>query len=124
MERQGIEIIKDFFLSILIVAAIIAILSVIFYDKISLSKVIPETEEYKLTEEMKNELESSNLDDAQEVVVNYYINKTELKKYKVEGKRNPFDSKNTINEDYNTIENNTLSDNNTSNGFYPDDGTK
>lgn len=136
MRKQNIELIKDFFISILIIACIGIVLTAIFYDKISLSKVIPETQDYMLSEEMQQELENTILNGAEEMIVNYYINATDLKKYEktneyVKGKSNPFaiediidtnDTNNTVtggNSSSNTNNNNTNSGN-----FYEDDGTK
>ena len=53
MKKFNLNLIKDLIISILIVACIVLILSVVLYDKISLSKVIPEAEEYTLTNEME-----------------------------------------------------------------------
>ena len=132
-----IEIIKDLIISILIVICIIVVLSVIFYDKISLSRVIPESEEYLLTEEMQEGIEDSTLEEAKEVVTKYYIDAADLKKYEKtkeynKGKKNPFaeeavsnnkDNTNNTNINSNDTSSNTDSDNNSEN-FYEDDGTK
>lgn len=127
---KALEIIKDLFISILIVACLIFVLGVVFYDKISLGKVIPESQDYELSKEMQEELKETNLDNSQEVIVNYYIKATDLNKYEktneyVKGKSNPFaaestDPDNTISGDNNTSDNN----NSSSEGFYEDDGTK
>ena len=133
MRGQNIELIKDFFISLLVVACIGIILIAIFYDKISLSKIIPETQEYVLSSEMQQELDNSSLNGAEEIIVNYYINATDLKKYEknneyVKGKSNPFAL-----EDIIDVNNNTTTGNNSSSGanentnsgnFYEDDGTK
>ena len=55
MKEFNINLIKDLIISLLIVVAIVLVLSVIFYDEISLSKVIPESEEYILPEDMQEE---------------------------------------------------------------------
>ena len=80
MKKYGIDLIKDFIISILIVVCICIILSIVFYDKISLTKVIPQSDEYFLTEEMENEIQESNLQNTQEIIVNYYIDAADLKK--------------------------------------------
>lgn len=134
MKSQSMEIIKDLITSILVVLCIALVLSVVFYDKISLSKVVPEGEEYFLPEQMKKELEDTVLDDAQKVIVNYHIDASDLKKYEknneyLQGKSHPFaeiiinDTENSI--DNSTSEENTSTDNNSSTGnFWEDDGTK
>lgn len=137
MKGQTIEIIKDLIVSILIVVSIGIILSIIFYDDIALGKVIPEAEAYTLTAEMQNELEYSELDDAQEVIINYYIDASDLKKYEttneyVKGKSNPFaEVSNTAtgnNNNNNNTGNNSSSlntNNNTGNtGFYENNDIK
>lgn len=137
MKGQTIEIIKDLIVSILIVVCIGIILSIIFYDDIALGRVIPEAEEYALSDEMQNELENSQLDDAQEIIINYYIDASDLKKYEktneyVKGKSNPFaevsnstTGNNTASGDNNESSNTNDNNNNNGNGgFYEDDGTK
>lgn len=128
MKNYVIEVIKDLIISILIIICIIVILSIIFYDEISLGKVIPEAEEYFLTEEMKQEIEDTNLEEAKEVIVNYYIDATDLKKYEKtneynKGKSNPFAAESyDAGEVSNTVNGSTSS--NTNNNFYKDEGIK
>ena len=95
MKGQALEVIKDLIVSILIVICIGIILSIIFYDDIAIGKVIPVADEYALSDEMKKELEDSKLDSAEEIIVNYYIDASDLKKYEktnqyIKGKSNPF----------------------------------
>lgn len=128
MKRQFLEIIKEMIISILIVICIGMLISIVFYDKLALGKVVPEAENYSLTAEMQNELKNSKLDDAEETIVNYYIDASDLKKYEktnkyIKGKSNPF-------ADVSSLENNTSIDNNEilnsgeNGGFYENDGTK
>lgn len=135
MERPALEIIKDIFISLLIVAAIVIILSIVFYDDISLGRVISEAEEYVLTNEMQKELENSELEDVQEIIVNYYIDASDLKKYEDtkeydKGKSNPFAAAEiSDNSTDNSIDgsNNSSSTNGTDNSsgnFYEDEGIK
>ncbi len=133
MKTYIVEMIKDVILSILIIACIVLIFSVFFYDKISLSKVIPESQDYELSREMKQELEDTELEDAEEVIINYYIDAADLKKYEknnqyVKGKSNPFsEGSGSVPDDNNVTDgNNTTTGNNynTSGNFYDDDGTK
>lgn len=129
MKNYIIEVIKDLMISILIIICIAVILSIIFYDKISLSKVIPEAEKYFLTEEMQQEIEDTDLEEAQEVIVNYYIDATDLKKYEKtneynKGKSNPFAAESyDAGEPTNTVDGNS-SNNSTNNNFYKDEGIK
>lgn len=127
MKNYITEIIKDLIISILLIICIIIILSLIFYDKIALTRVIPEADEYFLTEEMQQEIEDSNLEETQEVIVNYYIDAADLRKYEkaneyVKGKSNPF----AVTSDYDgniDINSNTSSDSDNK-GFFEDEGIK
>lgn len=125
MKNYVTEIIKDLIISILIIICIIIILSLVLYDKIAITRVIPETEQYFLTEEMEEEIENSKIEEAQETVTTYYIDASDLRKYEktneyVKGKSNPF----SMSSEY-SGEVNTNSTSNTNNkGFYEDDGTK
>lgn len=135
--KQSLEIIKDLFISVLFVACIVLILCVLFYDKTSLSKVIPESEEFLISNEMEQDLAQGDLDASKEVVVNYYIDASDLKKYEktneyIKGKSNPFaavvDTEDNTDEDENVAEGDKNQSSNTNNGsqggFYEDDGMK
>lgn len=130
MKNYVTEIIKDLIISILLIVCIIIILSLIFYDKIALTRVIPEAEEYFLTEEMEQEIEKSNLEETEEVIINYYIDAADLKKYEksneyVKGKSNPFAVTSDYDGNTNTINNNASSNSNSNNkGFFEDEGIK
>lgn len=134
---MNINLIKDLFISILIVICIVLIISVVFYDKISLTKIVPESEEYTLTEEMQQELNENNKDkETSEDIdtITYRIDEADLKKYEKtkeynKGKKNPFAvesdetiTNNVVNGDNINLDN-TSSINNSTN-FYEDDGTK
>ena len=128
---KNIEIIKDLIISILIVICIVVALSMFFYDKISLTKIIPESEEYLLTEEMQESINDDSLEEIEEVVTKYYIDAADLKKYEKtkeynKGKKNPF-SATATSPDASTNSNSSNSSNadkNDSEHFYEDDGTK
>ena len=118
-------IVKNVIISVLAIICLILVLSLIFYNKIALSKAIPEVEEYYLTEEMQEEIEESNLEETEEVIINYHIDAADLKKYEknneyTEGKNHPFAE---ISE-YTENKEETSSGNKGQTGFYEDDGTK
>lgn len=126
-----LEVIKEIIISIVIVTCIGMIVSILFYDKVALGKIIPEAEEYSLTSEMQNDLQNSKLDDAEETIINYYIDASDLKKYEktnqyIKGKSNPFAEISNLDDENNTVtgDNNTTIGNNSNSGFYEDDGTK
>lgn len=130
MKNQVIEIIKDIIVSILILAIIIIVLCIIFYDKIALSKAIPESENYIPSKDMQKELQNNNLDEEEMVVVNYFIDASDLKKYEKTNeynpeKSNPFEEldSNRLDGLYTEKKSSSISNSATSN-FYDDDGTK
>lgn len=133
MKKINTDLIKDIFISILIVICIALIISVIFYDKISITKVVPESEQYQLSEEMQEGLNDSYTEDSKEIVTTYYIDAADLKKYEQtkeynKGKKNPFAVESEDIQDANLINNNNIDSNDTSStnstNFYEDDGTK
>ena len=132
-----LNFIKDAVISIIILACIVLLFVVIFYDKISITKAIPEADYYTLTKEMQEELDDTNIDKTEEVVINYHIDAKDLKKYEKnneydKGKSDPFSAvidihENTNAENGNSNSSSTNTNNNTTNnnsGFYEDDGTK
>ena len=54
-------ILKDIIIGVLAVICILIILSIVLYDKIALTRVIPETEQYFLSDEMQQEIEDYNI---------------------------------------------------------------
>lgn len=136
MKKMSAEIIKELVISILIVICVVLIISVIFYDKISLSKVIPQSEEYQLSEEMQADIDNGILEETKEMVINYYIDAADLKKYERtkeynKGKINPFaaestnaTSNSTTTDNNQTTNNESSNSSNNDNYYYEDDGTK
>jgi len=114
---------RDLFFSLLIVLFVVLIISLIYYNKLSINRVIPESTDYLLSEKMQKDIEEDKLDEIDEVVTTYYLDASDLKKYEKnkeyqKGKVNPFKE---ISE---TISGSDGGDSNESNGFYKDDGTK
>ena len=132
MKNDKFSIIKDIIISILIVVTILLIISIVFYDKISLSKVIPEVEEYTLSDEMQKDLNEGKEEETKQIVTTYYIDAADLKKYEKnkeynKGKKNPFAEVSTSGGTSTNGNNTTSSENNdskNSENFYDDDGTK
>jgi len=127
MGRQTVDLIKDLIISILIIACIILVLAIFFYDKIAISKMVPEAEEYVLSEQMQQELENTSLDNAQEIIVNYYIDGKDLNKYEKtneynKGKGAPFSNISTPVTGNNSSSN--TNNGNISQNFYEDGGIK
>lgn len=120
------DLIRAIIISLLVIASIIIGLSLIFYDKIAISKVIPEAEEYFLTEEMQEEINDKDIEEAEEIVVTYHIDAGDLKKFEKnkeyeKGKNHPFAVSSEYTGDNNTT---TSNPNKGQTGFYEDDGTK
>lgn len=122
MKQYFKEICTNIIISILSILCIIIILSLIFYDDIAISRVIPKTEEYLLSDEMKEEIESTKLSEAEEVIINYYIDKSDMKKFEDSGeyinkKSHPFAESGVYYDD-------SEGDDLTEEGLFGDDGTK
>lgn len=132
MKKESSVLIKNLIISFLIVICIILLLSIIFYDKISLSKVISQSEEYSMSEEMQKDIKEEELDESKQVITTYYVDAADLKKYEStkeynKGKSNPFvEESDAITTTSNTTTENTTSSStlNNSQNFYDDDGTK
>lgn len=112
------NLIKDIIISFLIIIAIILLIIVICYDKVSIGKVIPKIEEYKLSDDIKNEIDQESADNQTEIVTTYQIDSSDLKQYEKtkeynKGKVNPFTQ--YSNSVTNTTGNNTNTGNNSSN---------
>lgn len=131
MKKVNTNLIKDLIISILIVICIALVISVIFYNKISLNKIIPESQEYSLSTEMQQDLDKSDIEEDTEIITTYSIDAADLKKYEKtkeynKGKKNPFAEESIEEKPANNV--NNINSNNTSstsgNNFYEDDGTK
>lgn len=128
---KGIDksLIKGIGISFLIVIAIVLLVIVFGYNKISIGKTIPKIEPYELSEETKKELETEKIDENSEVIITYELNASDLKKYEKtkqynKGKKNPFaaEAVETPSQDGNTTANEK--DNSSSENFYKDEGIK
>ena len=139
MEKINKDLIKNIGISFLVIIALILLIMVISYNKISIGKVIPKADEYQLDDEMKKELESEQEDTNAEIITTYELDATDLKQYEKtktynKGKANPFavestsTTENEKSDSTNTNSNNNSSSSNnnssSSTNFYEDDGTK
>lgn len=93
---MGKAIMKEVLITILLLIAIILVMMVIFYDYNPMNKIVPKTETYTTSEEIKNEFDSADgnfqLDTVEKT---YSLDGADLNKYKysnsyVKGKANPF----------------------------------
>lgn len=125
------NLIKDIIISFLIIIAIILLIIVICYDKVSIGKVIPKIEEYKLSDDIKNEIDQEAADNQTEIVTTYQIDGSDLKQYEKtkeynKGKSDPFAAESSVTENNANGENKSEENdtNNNSSGFYPNEGIK
>ena len=142
-------IIKEIIIMLLLCLAIILLLGILLYDYVPMNKTVPTQVAYSTPEEVKQELlESEGLDESR-IIMTYEIDSTDLNNYRriqdyKPGKSNPFSSyqiqtntnttgnsttngTNTSTSNSNgtqTNNNQTTIQENTSQGFYPDTGTK
>lgn len=133
MKNINKELIKNIGIGILIIIAIILFLMIVCYNKISVGRLIPTVEQYQLSEEIKNELESEQADENSEIITTYELDASDLKSYEKtkeynKGKKNPFAAEETSTgatstEEKDTSDVNESTPSNKTN-FYEDDGTK
>ena len=134
MKKINIDLIKDIIISILIVVCIILLISLFLYNKVSFHEVIPEAEEYKLSDEMQEALNETNSDQIQNTTTTYSIDAAALKQYEKtqeysKGKQNPFaeqsgDPQISINGIGSGDLGGTSSSDTGSGNFYKDEGIK
>lgn len=134
MKKINIEMIKNFIISLAIILVILLILSILLYDKTSLTKVIPVAEEYKLSDQMNEEMQEQVLEENKDLITTYYMDASDLKQYEKSsekyrnGKANPFAEESTeAEESGNSTNNSSQTKNNkttNSTGFYDNGGLK
>ena len=118
-------IIKEIFIFLLLLLAIVLVLGILFYDYIPNSKIVPVAlKPYELTEEVKQELNETMSSSSENIIKTYYIDSSDLSVYAStkdynKGKVNPFEdytatdsttspnTTNTTNNNTNTTQNNT-----------------
>ncbi len=119
---------RDLFISLLIVIFVILIIFIISYNKLSINKIIPQSEDYQMPQTMQNDMKEDKLEEAQEIVTTYYLDSSDLRKFEKtqeykKGKANPFAEIST--DPSNVVSggsNKTTSGSGT--GYYKDTGTK
>ena len=131
------NVIKEIAIMLLLLAAIILGLGVLFYDYIPSSKVVPTVLEYKTPNNIKEELSETVTNNTEEVLITYQVDSKDLKVYEKTkdynaGNPNPFsyytnsNNSNNTNNDKNNINNTNTGSNTTNNGtfFENNKGTK
>lgn len=120
------NIFKEIFIMLLLCAAVVLILAVVFYEYNPMNKVIPTTLTYKMPEDLsdvKEELEKTLITEEEQIIKTYEITEDEIKLYRKvnyePGKANPFEiySENTGNNiNTNNTTNNTTNKNQNTTG--------
>lgn len=123
------NVIKETFIMILLLAAIILVLGVLFYDYIPSSKIVPTISKYETPNNIKEELAEKITNTSEEVIITYEVDGKDLNIYEKTndykaGNPNPFSyyTTGTVNNNNNNSNNNN-SNNNNSNTNTQSDGT-
>lgn len=135
MRKNNIGFIKDFIISLAMIFAILLVLSILLYDKTSLTKIVPVAEEYKLSDKMNEEMQEQVLEENKDLITTYYLDASDLRKYEKsseqyrKGKANPFAEESSEAEENNSNSTNASTStkkNETTNseGFYDNGGLK
>lgn len=115
---MGKTILKEIIICLILIAAILLILTVLFYDSIPMNKVVPTKVTYTLPENLQSELDKT-LEAEQEVIITYTIDEKDLGVYEKTnsynpGKIDPFSTyEGSSNNAGNTNENGTTGNTNT-----------
>lgn len=88
-------VIKEVIIMLLLLIAILLVFGLLFYDYIPTNKMVPNKVAYSVPENIKEELSTSFTDEAQNVIVTYELDDTDLNMYQKSqsyksGKPNPF----------------------------------
>ena len=130
------NVFKEVFIMLLLCAAIVLILAVVFYDYNPINKVVPSPISYKMPSDLssiKEEIESTIKPEEDQIIQSYEITEAEMKLYKKTnydpGKANPFLADSTNNNTItNSVGNTTTNKGNTTNtgstGSFFEDGSK
>lgn len=79
---------KELIITLLLIAVIVLILTVLFYDSIPINKVVPSKVTYTLPENLQEELDKT-LEEEQEILVTYKIDEKDLSIYEENNSYNP-----------------------------------
>jgi len=104
------NVFKEILITILLLTIMILLLGIIFYDDLTVKKIIPEIAKYETPQNIKDELNSTSTLGFQNEILTYELTDSDLKLYKKvniynPGKTNPFVD-DTLEVEENTITNN------------------
>lgn len=130
------NVFKEIFIMLLLCAAIVLILAVVFYDYNPINKVVPAPISYKMPvdlSDIQEEIETTIKPDEDLIIQSYELTESEMKLYKKTnydpGKANPFLAESKDNNTVtNSVGNTTTNKGNTTNtgstGSFFEDGSK
>ena len=85
-----LKVFREIFIYILLIALIVLVFGIIFYEQLPSNKIVPGKVEYSVPEKLEEELEQSlETEEEQEVLVTYTIEEDDLDGYKEADKYNP-----------------------------------
>ena len=77
-----LRILKELIIYILIIALIVVVFAVLFYDELPTNKIVPVKEDYALPKNLENVLQDSLVqEDEEEVLVTYTVEQDDLDNY-------------------------------------------
>ena len=85
-----LKVLREIFIYILLIALIVLIFGIIFYEQLPSNKIVPGKVEYTVPEKLEEELEQTlESEEEQEVLVTYTIEEDDLDKYEANDQYNP-----------------------------------
>jgi len=100
------NVIKEIFIMLLIIIVLVLVFGILFYDYVPVAKVIPNSIQYKIPEEIAKELGEFNVEENAPLNIVYEVTATDLTGYE-KGKINPFASSAVSSEEENGNNSNT-----------------
>lgn len=82
-------IIKEIFITILLLIIMLLLLGILFYNNVSFDKVIPKVEAYKTPDKIKNEINTISNTEFQNEIITYQVTDKDLELYIKYGIYNP-----------------------------------
>lgn len=121
-----LKVLREIFIYILLIALIVLIFGIIFYEQLPSNKIVPGKVEYSVPEKLEEELEQSlETEEEQEVLVTYTIEEDDLDRYEEADKYNPgkVDPFSDYNDGTGNTNGNSDGNNNNSSGSDGNDST-
>lgn len=85
-----LKVLREILIYILLIALIVLIFGIIFYEQLPSNKIVPGKVEYSVPEKLEEELQQTlEAEDEQEVLITYTIEEDDLDRYEEADKYNP-----------------------------------